>query len=511
MSRWHRFASATAGLSFIVWLACDGQFLPVQGVASGIAGGAAPSTSTVAKITISPDGASIPVGSTIQMTANLTDSSGNALSGGVVTWSSSNTAVATVSSSGLLSALASGSDTITATSGAVSGKGTVTVYSTATASVASVTVIPSAAYVAVGTTIQLGATLKDAGGNTLSGRTVTWASSNTAVAVVNGSGLVTGVAAGTDTITATSEGVSGKGVVAVVVSSVAEPVFNSATDVMALSDDFPSSSYPTISALASPYSIATSHGTVSLDSTQAFASDQSVKVTFNNDGCLDGQSPSDASVGIGRSIGANDTHPEWVASYYAMYQPGYMFWWSNGGCSRGVSAKELVNFYASTPGGVGKWSLVAHHFSASELSSVWPPIYQVSVGAGGAVLWGVWQDNLETSSTVAANNPTYPQHLAIGTKDPNAIADGAWHRITVRSRKQSGVDVGDGIIQMWVDGVLVMNYDGTDSSSPAYHKVYVSSNAGMYQPFAVAGIFNGGAPQLQSRWLDRFRFWRRPN
>src|SRR5205807_1137551 len=46
-------------------------------------------------------------------------------------------------------------------------------------------------------------------GTPLAGRTVTWASDNTAVATVSGSGLVSGVAAGSATIMATSEGQSG--------------------------------------------------------------------------------------------------------------------------------------------------------------------------------------------------------------------------------------------------------------------------------------------------------------
>ena len=57
--------------------------------------------------------------------------------------------------------------------------------------------------------VQLTATPRDANGNALTGRIVTWGSTNTAVATVNGSGLVTGVAAGSATITATSETKSG--------------------------------------------------------------------------------------------------------------------------------------------------------------------------------------------------------------------------------------------------------------------------------------------------------------
>src|SRR5438132_5651763 len=75
--------------------------------------------------------------------------------------------------------------------------------------VASVTLSPAAATVTVGTTTQLSATPKDANGTALGGRAVTWATSNGAAAAVSASGVVTGVAAGSATITATSEGQSG--------------------------------------------------------------------------------------------------------------------------------------------------------------------------------------------------------------------------------------------------------------------------------------------------------------
>lgn len=77
------------------------------------------------------------------------------------------------------------------------------------AAVSQVTISPATLTLQAGATQQLTATLTDADGNVLSGRTVTWASSNLAVATVTGAGLVTAVAAGSATITATSEGQSG--------------------------------------------------------------------------------------------------------------------------------------------------------------------------------------------------------------------------------------------------------------------------------------------------------------
>jgi len=85
--------------------------------------------------------------------------------------------------------------------------------------VASVAVAPASASITIGGTVQLTAIPKDASGTPLTGRTVTWASGNSAVATVSASGLVTGVAAGSTTITATSEGKSGSAGISVMSGS----------------------------------------------------------------------------------------------------------------------------------------------------------------------------------------------------------------------------------------------------------------------------------------------------
>jgi len=160
----------------------------------------------VASVTLSPASASIRVGSTQQLAAVTKDSAGSTLTGRVVTWSSSNTAVATVSTGGLVTGLTAGLATIAATSDGKSGTSTVTVTPV---SVASVVVGPAATTIAVGGIQQLTAVTKDSTGNTLTGRVVTWSSSNAAVATVSASGVVTGQAPGVATVTATSEGKSG--------------------------------------------------------------------------------------------------------------------------------------------------------------------------------------------------------------------------------------------------------------------------------------------------------------
>src|SRR5437016_633516 len=205
--------AATGGIISAVGLYTAGQSAGTYQVMATQSGGTLASTAAVtissvpvASVAVSPVAAGLTVGATTQLTATPEDSTGTALTGRAVTWATSNPAVATVSVSGLVTGVAAGSATITATSEGQSGTSALTVTNVP---VASVTVSPATATVTIGTTTQLTATPKDANGTALSGRVVTWVTSNAAAATVSASGLVTGVAAGSATITATSEGQSG--------------------------------------------------------------------------------------------------------------------------------------------------------------------------------------------------------------------------------------------------------------------------------------------------------------
>jgi CubicO group peptidase (beta-lactamase class C family) len=126
--------------------------------------------------------------------------------------------VATVSATGVVTAVGVGSARVTATSEGKSAAATIVVSQPA---VALVSIGPDSADVAIRGTRQLAATTRDASGAALSGRAVTWATSNSAVATVNATGLVSALTAGTVTITATSEGRSGTARVRVVAADLA--------------------------------------------------------------------------------------------------------------------------------------------------------------------------------------------------------------------------------------------------------------------------------------------------
>jgi uncharacterized protein YjdB len=162
----------------------------------------------VATVEVSPNPASVAVQQNLQLTATLKAADGTELTGRTVVWETSNQGVATVNQNGRVSGVAPGSATITARSEGKSGNTALTVTQTQ-APVATVEISPSSLIrVPVGGTQQYTATLKAADGTVLTGRAISWSSSNQTVATINASGLATGRAPGSVTITATSEGKS---------------------------------------------------------------------------------------------------------------------------------------------------------------------------------------------------------------------------------------------------------------------------------------------------------------
>jgi uncharacterized protein YjdB len=163
----------------------------------------------VAAVTVSVNSSTLTAGQSTQAIATALDAAGTVLTGRPITWSSATPTVATVSASGLITALAPGSVTISATEDGVAGLANITVGTPPSAPVASVTVSAPSSTLAVGLTSQLTVVLKDASGTVLSGRSIAYSSSNTGFATVSSSGLVRGVAAGTATVSVTSEGITG--------------------------------------------------------------------------------------------------------------------------------------------------------------------------------------------------------------------------------------------------------------------------------------------------------------
>jgi uncharacterized protein YjdB len=160
----------------------------------------------VATVIVTPSNSDLPQGTSRPLTVAVNDNQGRTIAGRRLTFSSSNTAIATVNADGVVSGVALGTVTITATAALDNVSGTATVR-VVPVSVASVSISPPGPQTMnMGTPLQLQAVTRDGNGIILSGRQINWSSSNSLIASVSGAGLVTGVALGTTQITAESEG-----------------------------------------------------------------------------------------------------------------------------------------------------------------------------------------------------------------------------------------------------------------------------------------------------------------
>lgn len=180
-----RFKAAIISMAVVLMGAagCDSTTTPVQRAA--------------VSVSVTPAGNVLDVGQTATVTAVVANDTTGALSG--VTWSSSTPALATVGArTGVVTAIAPGTLTVTATSNfnpTKSASATVTVL--AVVVTPAVNVVPSSATLAIGQKVVLVATGDITG--------FTWSSSDTLVARVATTGEVTAVGSGTAIITAKSK------------------------------------------------------------------------------------------------------------------------------------------------------------------------------------------------------------------------------------------------------------------------------------------------------------------
>ena len=156
---------------------------------------------TLTSITVSPASVSVGMGGTAQLTATCKDQNSNTMTCPTLTWSSTNSSIATVDSTGKVTGVTQGTTNITASSGSiVSNVSTVTVTSPPV--LTSIVLAPATTSININTSVQLTAICKDQNNNTMTCPGLTWNTSSSSIATVNSSGLVTGIATGMANITA---------------------------------------------------------------------------------------------------------------------------------------------------------------------------------------------------------------------------------------------------------------------------------------------------------------------
>jgi uncharacterized protein YjdB len=200
---------ATVNASGVVTAVAPGT-AAITATSEGVSGTAtitvpAPTTATVE---VSPASKSLVVGQTQQLTATPRTASGAPLTGRTVAWTSTTPSDATYTGSGLVTAVAAGPATIRATIDGVIGTSAFTVTAVPVARVA---ILPKTWTMDKGETKQVTVTAYDADNKVLAGRACTLgytASGAPVVSLAAGTGVVTGLRAGTALIVATCEGKS---------------------------------------------------------------------------------------------------------------------------------------------------------------------------------------------------------------------------------------------------------------------------------------------------------------
>ncbi len=176
------------------------------------------------------------LGDTASLEAEVRDGNGNVMAGADLAWSSTDTSVVSVDSSGLVTAIGNGAAMITATSGEAGG----TVMVTVEQSVATVTVTPDTMNLtALGESVTLTAEARDRNGSVVADAVLVWSSSDDSVASVDASGLVTAKGNGEATITASSSESSATATLTVAQTAASVAVTPGQAKLTALGDSVP--------------------------------------------------------------------------------------------------------------------------------------------------------------------------------------------------------------------------------------------------------------------------------
>lgn len=368
----------------------------------------------VAAVALSPAAASLQTGQTATLQAVARDSGGAVVPATGFTWASSSPSVLTVDAAGMVRGVAPGTATVRATAGSgATAQAQVTVQAVPIATLA---VQPASFALAPGQNAQASAIAKDAAGNVLTGRVVTWSSSNPAVANVSPVGVVFALADGTATITATSEGKT-----ASVTATVKTVGSGGGTPTVFASSDFESG---TLGPFTYPWTQAPNDLVVASDPTGS-GRGKLVSIHYtrtslsqgydNNRGIMYEKSD---GVGLGKTIVfAGDLYLDTPLAGSQPAQRKLLYWQPDGG------------------GFPGFWSVLGLYG------------YSMFVNAG----------------YITADESGLFQRSGFATLQPNR-----WYHIEMQVTLNTSFTSGDGIIRVWLDGSLVFEKTDMRFSDPTW-------------------------------------------
>ena len=192
--------SLPAALLLAATFACNDSLVPSGGIAT---------------IEVTAPAAYVVPGATMRLRLKLSDRDGNLLADRPATWTTGNPAIATVDQLGNVKGMVIGTVTITATCEGRTATFQLTV-AWPTPTVMSVELSPSTVELRSTQTRRVLATARDGSGNLIVGRPITWSTSNPAVAIVDGGGLVYAGTPGQAVLFAQVDGATASGSITVV-------------------------------------------------------------------------------------------------------------------------------------------------------------------------------------------------------------------------------------------------------------------------------------------------------
>jgi hypothetical protein len=220
------------------------------------------------------------------------------------------------------------------------------------------------------------------------------------------------------------------------------------------------------------------NATFELDGAVAAAGSRALRVDYpQNAAC------GNADVFIGKVL-ANTSPLAAVLSYRFRFTRGFRFQQPMAWCQgRGVSSTEAV---------LGREGMARGAVVLAVGADAPAPV--VFDGVSGE-RWQVTVRDVRPSMTSAV----YRQHLRVTRRSPAAVADEAWHRLTMLVQRETSLGAGNGVLRVWIDGEAVLDYDG-DSPGPARGQVFTGTAP--FGSIAFPTTLLTGASQPQSRWFD---------
>ena len=414
--------------------------------------------SQVAVVRVALDSTSLAIGHLAKATATAKDSAGNLITGDTVTWASLTPTVATVSSTGTVTAVAPGSATIQGTISGTTGLASLTVVQGSTSAVATVAVAIDSTTLLIGHVGHAVATARDALGNVIANPTVTWTSLAPAVATASSSGALTAVAEGSAVIRATVSGITGTDSLLVVVPP------NLA------SQNLDGGSY-------SPYD-------------NLFGSD----VDVVNDPTNSGR----GMVARMHYVHVNSADKNIFLQYTRDIGVGSTIYF------RGEFYIDVDDLGAD--GGVGTPDFVARKI-------LYYRPYQPLTKYGGA-----WQDFLVVVGVVgyhlSVGSSYRLQDGTVRIRDVNLItmSGKTWYTLELQVTMETSIGAGDGILRLWLDGVQLYSITDMHLSDPAWiGQPIPGGNSTPWDPadYFLKDLYVGEQVNLSGNvgTFDEYRYW----